>query len=326
MLNFNDDADPHQKTDARDWRESYYCNFFDKESDLCGLFWQGVRPNSKNGEAVFLLFDGSTDLVRSVDMTVSWLNDMPEQRRIVGPQTFTCIAPWNRWAVEYKRGTDILRVDWRRLSEVCDWDWGDLASGARHFQAAGHVEVEGVIGGRKLRFAGYGERDRAWGERNYGPIKVCFFFTVQFPDDVAVHSFVQLDPASGEYRLTGYLHRDGITCGLSSFDAEFSYSDVNSLPERGRVTFADTRGREIVVDSFECMNYLGMGTEPNGAELREGNYSSGSLAFLSFQRFHRNDGVRGRGMIDYNCWAGQRPPVVKAAAPPLYSKLYEFER
>ena len=52
MLLESDDANFHKRGLEPDWRESYYCNFFDKDSDLCGLFWQGVRPNSKNGEAV----------------------------------------------------------------------------------------------------------------------------------------------------------------------------------------------------------------------------------------------------------------------------------
>ena len=39
MLHFDDDKLPHAKNDEHDWRESYYCNFFDQNSNLCGVFW-----------------------------------------------------------------------------------------------------------------------------------------------------------------------------------------------------------------------------------------------------------------------------------------------
>jgi hypothetical protein len=324
MLTFDDDATPHAKSGAADWRESYYCNFFDNDSDLCGLFWQGVRPNTKNGEAVFLLFDGSKDLVRAVDFNISWPQDQPERRRSVGPQTFTCIEPWNRWRAQYKAGADQLTVDWTRLSAVCDWEWGDLISDSKHFQAAGKVNVEGIVGGRRIRFAGYGERDRAWGDRNYGALRVCFFFTIQFRDDVALHTFVLLNPASGKYLLIGYLHKDGVTRGLASFDGNFSYAGPNGVPAKGRATFVDDTGRKAEM-TFEVMNYLGMGTEPNGAELIEDIRGSKNIGYLSMQRFVRQDGVEGRGMIDHNFWAGESPESVHATAPPLFSVLYDAD-
>ena len=31
MLTYDDDALPHAKGDTKDWRESYYCNFFDQD-------------------------------------------------------------------------------------------------------------------------------------------------------------------------------------------------------------------------------------------------------------------------------------------------------
>lgn len=77
MLTYDDDALPHAKGDTKDWRESYYCNFFDQTSNVCGVFWQGVRPNAGHGEAVFLLVDGATDLVRSVDLKVPITSDVP---------------------------------------------------------------------------------------------------------------------------------------------------------------------------------------------------------------------------------------------------------
>jgi hypothetical protein len=45
--------------------------------------------------------------------------------------------------------------------------------------------------------------------------------------------------------------------------------------------------------------------------------------FWTFQRFVRDDGLEGRGMIDYVFWSGNQPEKVEAAAP-LYSSIYDF--
>lgn len=325
MLSDEDDAEPHAKTSGKDWRESYYCNFFDRDSDICGVFWQGTRPNASHGEGVFLLADGAKDIVRSVDFKVPLRADDPELRRKVGPTEFTCVTPWKHWKVRYQSGADWFEVDWRQLSDVCDWEWEDLTN-SKHFQVAGKVQGEGSIAGRKIQFSGYGERDRAWGDRNYGPLKVSFWIVIQFPDDVAVHAFALLDTDS-RYRLHGYLHKDGRTRGLKSFDAHTVFAGAKGPPENGELRFTDDADRVIHVISYQRKNHLALGAAPDdGAQLDTDATESKSLMFLTFQRFIRADGIVGHGMIDYNCWVGNQPGSIRAEAPPLYSTLYRFGR
>ncbi|PPA02312.1 hypothetical protein C4E44_20095 [Pseudomonas sp. MWU12-2312b] len=324
-LVFDDDALPHAKGPGNDWRESFYCNFFDVKSNLCGLFWQGVRPNSGHGEAVFLLFDGDTDLVRSVDLKLQVASDVPADRRKIGHAEFTCIEPWKHWTVRYEKGDDWFELDWKQMSDVCDWEWEDLTN-SKHFQLAGKVVGRGVAGGREINFEGYGERDRAWGDRNYGPLKVSFWNVLQFPDDVAIHAFVLLQ-SDGTYRLHGYIHKDGVTHGLAKFDAEITYNGPKGPPENGSIRYEDDAGRVIEVSSFQRKNHLAMGTsQEDGAQLNVDSTDSTSLMFLTFQRFVRSDGMLGHGMIDYNCQVGNQPSSIHAEAPPLYSTLYTYGR
>jgi len=325
MLKFEDDALPHEKTDGRDWRESYYCNFFDKDSDLCGVFWQGTRPNAGHGEAVFLLFDGNKDLVRSVNLKTPLTEDVPEKRSSFGYSTFTCIEPWKHWQVRYERDDDWFEIDWQQLSDVCDWEWEDLTN-SRHLQIAGKVRGKGLVGGRKIKFNGYGERDRAWGDRNYAPLKVSFWNVAQFPDDVAVHAFAFL-VEDGTYRLHGYLHKDGLSSGLVRFETDVIYDGPKGPPINGKLRYVDEEGRELEIESFEHKNHLAMGSShDDGAQLGTDTSESQSLMFLAFHRFNRSDGVTGHGMIDYNCWVGQQPGSILAEAPPLYSILYKYGR
>lgn len=325
MLTHNDDALPHAKSDGRDWRESYYCNFFDQNSDLCGVFWQGTRPNAGHGESVFLLCDGARDLVRIMDFTIPITVDDPAQRRKIGAAEFTCLEPWKHWQVRYANGNDWFEIDWRQMTDVCDWEWEDLTN-SKHYQLAGKVQGSGSVGGRAIRFTGYGERDRAWGDRNYGPLKVSFWNVAQFPDDVAVHAFALLTP-DGSYRLHGYLHRDGRTRGLKSFEADTVYAGPYGPPESGRIRYVDDEGRSLEITSFQRKNHLAFGaTKADGAQLGTDTAKAQSLMFLTLQRFKRADGLVGHGMIDYNCWVGNQPARIRAEAPPLYSTLYGYGR
>lgn len=325
MLIHDDDALPHAKTLGKDWRESYYCNFFDQQSDLCGVFWQGVRPNAGHGETVFLLVDGATDLVRSVDMKVPVPEDIPKERHKAGRSAFTCVTPWRHWQVRYENQDDWFEIDWRQLSDVCDWEWEDLTN-SKHFQLAGKVQGHGNIAGRQLQFTGYGERDRAWGDRNYAPLKASLWTVAQFPDDVAIHAFALMQ-SDGTYRLHGYLHKDGETRGLARFEVDIIYAGPKGPPENGRARYIDDLGRTVEITSFQRKNHLAFGAgHDDGAQLETDASQAQSLMFLTLQRFMRSDGVLGHGMIDYNCWAGVQPNNIVALAPPLYSTLYTFGR
>jgi hypothetical protein len=211
------------------------------------------------------------------------------------------------------------------MSDVCDWEWEDLTN-SKHLQVAGKVRGKGQVGGRRLEFTGYGERDRAWGERNYGPLKVSLWMVAQFPDDVAVHAFALLMP-DGSYRLHGYLHQQGVTRGLTRFEAAVVYESDRGPPASGRLNFVDDLGRRLEIQSFQLKNQLALGAAPaNGAQLELDASRSNSLMFLTFQRFARADGQVGHGMIDYNCWVGSQPKSIVAEAPPLYSTLYPYGR
>lgn len=318
-----DDAEFHKRGPEPDWRESYYCNFIDLNSDLCGVAWQGARPNSGEGEAVFILCDGNKDIIRSVNMNVPVpLVDDPARK--IGSQEFVCLEPWRRWDIRFRQDNAKIDVNWTQMSDVCDYD-GYLNS--RHFQAAGRVSVKAIVDGREIQFQGYGERDRAWGVRNYGPIQYLIWLTVQFSDDVACHVFVLAtskdDPV---YTLSGYLHMDGITRGLASCEAAMRYDGERGPPVGGSMKIKDDMGRELDLVEFNIINHVGFGAAKDDAsKLGQDLSESESLMFLTFQSFRRGDGAMGKGMVDMNCRVGVQPPTF-TSLPPLNSSLYPFGR
>lgn len=322
MLQFEDDNAYHRVEAHPDWRESYYVNFVDPRSDLVGVVWQGAKENQKLGDAVFLLCDGKGDLIRSVKMGMP-LPEGSDPGRHLGSQHFVCHKPWSHWTAHFDDGESQIDVDWRQMSDVCDWDWEDLTN-SKHFQAAGKVRVKGVAAGRAIDFEGYGERDRAWGARNYGPLSFSVFMTAQFPDDVAVHAFILRDP-EGAFRLFGYLHKDGKTHGLTRCEATYSYDGERGPPLAGSYRLVDDAGRVVEIERFELINHVAFGGHDDGSKLGDGLDTAKNLMFLTFQSFRRSDGVKGKGMIDLNVWPGEQEASFTAVSP-SYSTLYPYGR
>ena len=325
MLHQDDDANFHKPGPENDWREAYYCNFEDVSSDLCGVAWQGARVNQGHGEAVFLLVDGHRELIRSINFDFTFPPNTVDPSRKMGPQEFVCVEPWRRWDIHYKKGADDITVRWSQLTDVCDWEWGDITNQSKRFEYSGRIEVTGVVAGRPISFNGYGQRDRSWGSRSYGPLEYGLNMAAQFPDDAAVHAFL-LKMGDGTVRLMGYLHMDNKTVGLKSCEVTVKHSDERGPPISGSYNFVDQSGRHMEIDSFSIINHLGFGVrdeDPSKCVLDVSKPKS--LMFLTWQRYVRRDGVSGRGYMDANYQVGKIPSRM-SAGPPLYSTLYSYGR
>jgi hypothetical protein len=300
MIQFEDDAAAHPKGHELDWRESYYVNFFDHQSDLYGLCWQGVRPNAGAGEAVFVLFDGKEPLIRSVDMNVPVATDIGPERVALNGTRWRCIEPWAHWRIEHDDDDARATVDWHQMHAPCEWDWGPPS--ARRFEFAGRVQVSAEVNDRRVSFSGHGQRDRAWGPRNYAPVDFSWWTVVQFPDEVAIQAYgILLE--GGATQVIGYIHQDGVTRGIVDFDiTDIELSPGGGPPITARHLVTDDIGRTVELISCEQLNSLMFATDATGAALTEKSPAEGASnrMYLSFYRFTRSDGVVAGGMIDNN--------------------------
>jgi hypothetical protein len=318
----SDDLAAHEKSDAPAWRESYYCNFFDHDSGLHGLSWLGVRPNDEHGEALFAIFDGEETLLRHIDFKVPISKDVgDEERRTLGPLSFEPIDPWSHWKVHFDDGESKLEVDWQQTTAMCDWEWEDITN-SKHFQGAGKVAVKGNIGDREVNFTGTGERDRAWGERDYGFWTYVWWLVAQFRDGTATHVFLMRDQ-EGNDRLHGYLHQDGETRNLASYEADVEYTPNGGPPQAGRHTITDDAGRQLVLAETNRMHFFSFSAAGPQVEDRPPEGMEKGRMFWTFHKFVREDGLEGRGMIDYVFWSGNQPPHIEANGP-IRSSIYDF--
>jgi hypothetical protein len=331
MLDFADDDSLHQTGLAEEWRESFYCNFFDSESRFYGTVWQGVRPNQQCAEAVFLLFDRTETLIESVETKLFIPSDIGEERRALGHQRFECVEPWRHWRVHYDDGSSRLTIDWEQMSKICDWDTAEPTSNgpdpflgaARHYEAAGRITVTGRVHGEDVSFTGFGERDRAWGPRNYGRLRFGWWQTIQFPDGEASHVFVVQDKGD-EFKLYGFLHRDGETRQAVEYTCEAGYDGEGGPPVSSRQRLVDDAGRVLVIDSMTTLQVLSFATEADGSNIEErGVASDEEKAYhWTWQEFLRADGVVGRGMIDHNHWPGSQYASFSSTTP--LGTLYDY--
>lgn len=320
-LNYEDDLAAHERTEAPAWRESYYMNFFDHDSDLHGLAWVGVRPNDGRGELLCAVYDGDEPLLRALDFKVPISSEIGQERRHLGPLGFEPVEPWKHWRLNFDDGASTLRVDWQQHSEWCDWDWEDLTN-SKHYQAAGKVEVEGELNGRHISFTGTGERDRAWGERDYGFWEFVWWLVVQFEDGDASHVFLMRDK-EGNDRLHGHLTRDGRTRPLANYSAEVEYTPDGGPPERLRQVIVDDEGRKLELAGNERMHYFAFNADGRQVEDAPAGEMDRGRMFWTFHRFVREDGAVGRGMIDYVFHAGNQPRRIECGGP-IFSSLYAY--
>jgi hypothetical protein len=339
MLRQSDDATIHEASDALDWRESFYVNFFDTESRFYGAAWQGLRPNAGVAEAAFLLFDREQAVVRSVELALRVPGDT--DRRRLGHQQFTCLSPWQHWRVDYDDGTAKLQIEWTQTSATIDHDPtgapgraaddyvaapADEASFyrvAQHYEATGTISCTGEIDGEPVSFTGFGTRDRAWGPRDYGLMRFMWWQTVQFPDGAAAHVML-LQDADDDMRLFGMVHRDGRSRPAVAASCDVRYDGENGPPIPGSQRFVDDEGRSIVITAAEPMQIQPFAILPDGKDLEARRVTSDAekAYFWTWQRFTREDGVVGHGMIDQAYWPGQQHTTFAATIPT--GRLYDF--
>lgn len=317
-----DDLAAHEKTDAPAWRESYYCNFFDHNGRMHGLAWLGVRPNDEHGEVLFAIFDGQDTLLRHIDFKVPVSRGVGEERRKLGPLEFEPIEPWSHWVVRFDDGDSNLEIDWQQFTAMCDWEFEDITN-SKHYQGAGRITAKGNIAGREINFSGTGERDRAWGERDYGFWTFVWWLVVQFEDETAAHVFLMRDE-EGNDRIHGYLHKDGRTENVASYDADVKYTPNGGPPEEASHRIVDEVGRELVLTETNRMHYFSFSADGPQVEDRppEDEMERGRM-FWTFHHFVREDGMEGRGMIDYVFWSGNQPEEIRTQGP-AHSSIYDF--
>ncbi len=203
------------------WSEIFYFNLYDRKKDICGFMRIGLKPNAgeKNMFCYVMMPDGSTlgsrgqERFNNADLRVDGLS-------------FDRIRSEKEWRIRYTgpmrsmTGGDPKKVDvsldltYRALSSTFDYrECGPWAKEFVSMAAAEHTEqfgsLQGVlkVGPMEISLDGLGEKDHAWGVKDWIFPTTWIWLSCQFTE---THAFNLTKLMDKEVTDAGYLHMDGV--------------------------------------------------------------------------------------------------------------------
>jgi hypothetical protein len=196
---------PHDPEGADDWRENWWLCFFDEARGLRGIVYGGVQPLMRKGFVLLGLFRDDRPLY-VLDKDDLGEGDYDHAFGKVGPLTFTCDEPMNRWTVGFDTVAASGELEWTAAHAAYDWAWGHN-TGSRHYEQPGRVTGRMTVGDETFEIDGWGQRDRAWGHRPNSAIRTAWSSRVLFGEDDFQHA--SAISVGGHTYLFGYRIRDG---------------------------------------------------------------------------------------------------------------------
>jgi len=172
MAGFSDQDDYlHQPEDHPDWRESWYFNWVDLESEISGFSTIGVLPHQPKREFVFALFvQGNPEFYFAEPK-----EPVPKEFSSVlddGTLSYELVTPFDDWRIHYTSSRFQAELRWQQRFPACDFGTGSGTSWGQHLEQSGHVT--GLItdpNGRVHYLEGYGQRDKSWTRFETGTIR-----------------------------------------------------------------------------------------------------------------------------------------------------------
>ncbi len=179
------DADDflHQPSSESKWREAYYWNWADLESNISGFSTIGIVPNENRREFVFLLFwDGNREFYYrepELEQYKGDVNMMLQEKKL----SYKLIKPLQTWQISYKGRKVQLDLTFDTRFYLYDFGRDSSASWHRHFEASGIITGEiSFKDGTTRKINGYGQRDKSWGFRDWFQFDKWYATHFQFKD------------------------------------------------------------------------------------------------------------------------------------------------
>jgi hypothetical protein len=178
-----DEADDylHDSTKHSDWRESWYFNWVDLDTQICGFSTIAILPNIPKREFVFAIFvDGLPRLHLAEPHGQIPLNF---EKAVSNEQlTYTLVKPFKEWHINFENTRFAAKMHWQARFPAYDFGRGSSVTWGRHFEQSGIVEGEiRLSDGLRHSFKGLSQRDKSWGIRHWH-IDKWFHMMAQFDD------------------------------------------------------------------------------------------------------------------------------------------------
>jgi len=236
------------------WSEVFYFNFYDRDEDICAFMRIGLKPNTAEKSMFCYIMMPDRSVLGSRDQEHFSNNDLK-----VNGLTFERVRPEKEWRVKYsgamKRthgassGIVDTSLDLTYLALNKTFDYRECGLWDKEFapqMAADHTEQFGKIqgtlrtGDTELQLNGLGEKDHAWGVKDWTAPTTWIWLSCQFSESFAFNltKLMERDVADG-----GFIHADGenrpITKALVNTECE-----ANGAPKKLRIWFWE-KNREV---------------------------------------------------------------------------------
>lgn len=173
------DPSPH-------WSDSLYFNAWDPTTDTFLMTRIAVLANASRVTAGLLVWrDGAPSYAYSHELTAVPATDWDVMS--VADLTYRMVASGERWAVQLGAGDDRAHLEFDGVGSAVSYDahpagplprsvaWG-------HYEQTCRVTGDLVLGGQRVRFDGFGQRDHSWGFRHWAGLHQWHWVTGFFED------------------------------------------------------------------------------------------------------------------------------------------------
>lgn len=159
-----EDPSPH-------WSDSLYFNAWDPTTSTFLMTRVAVQANAGRISAGMLVWQDGVP-VYAYGRELGELPEADWDVMTVDGLTYRMLASGQSWAVQLADGDDHAHLEWHGLGPAVSYDahpGGPLPRSVAwgHYEQTARVTGDLIVGGRRVRFDGFGQRDHSWGFRHW---------------------------------------------------------------------------------------------------------------------------------------------------------------
>ncbi len=228
----------HPKGTHKDWNESFYFNYYDKNNHICSFMRIGLTPNKQSKNMfVFLLMPNLKLGMRAEEPYNDHDTKTPLTLQI-NDLCFEKIQDEDEWALSYDgpminphnphAGPPVFISFQLRYT-------ADVAS--EHLEQYGTVKGTLSINDTTFEINALGERDHSWGIRDWTAPKQWIWLTGQFNEKLAFN-LTKLTTEQGDIDA-GFLHLNNTTHPIKTAEIHTNFNEANE-PKDFKLTLTTT--------------------------------------------------------------------------------------
>jgi hypothetical protein len=197
-----EDASPH-------WSDSLYFNAWDPATSTFLLTRIAVRANASRVSAGMIVWvDGTPVYGYGRDPEELPASDWDVMT--IDGLTYRMLQPDAAWAVQLADGDAKAHLEWHGLSPATHYDGhpnGPLPRAVAwgHYEQTCRVTGDLHVGGHRIAFDGFGQRDHSWGFRHWAGLDQWHWVTGFLADGRAFNLF-EVHEHDGSTRINGFVH------------------------------------------------------------------------------------------------------------------------